>query len=88
MSDKVYLQVDRFLRPEEFEYLEKQFKKKDENIVLLPYGVKVVKPEVIYCKECKWWPGHGMYADTYLWRYPWCGSFKGNEFCSKGERKK
>ena len=28
-----------------------------------------------------------VYSNTYPWKYPWCGDFKGNEFCSKGERK-
>lgn len=53
MSDKVYVQTERILSYNQFKDLEYELKKKDENIVLLPYGVKVVKPDVIYCKDCK-----------------------------------
>lgn len=85
MSDKVYLQVDRFLRPEEFEYLEKQFKKKDENIVLLPQYVKLVKPVVIRCKDCKYFHHSG---ECMLFRPRLEAEDKGEAgFCAWAERR-
>lgn len=84
MSDKVYVQTERILSRDQLKDLEYELKKKDENIVLLPYGVKVVKPVVIYCKDCKYYTGYECIRNK-------ISNIRviteENDFCSSAERK-
>lgn len=90
MSDKVYVQTTRILNREEFNYLQYELKKKDENIVLLPYGVKVVKPEVIMCKDCVCNPYNKPATADVVHVTPercWDLASRINAFCSEAKRK-
>lgn len=90
MSDKVYVQTTRFLNRDEFNYLQYELKKKDENIVLLPYGVKVVKPAVIMCKDCVRNPYNLPASVDVVHGTPercWDLASRINAFCSEAKRK-
>lgn len=90
MSDKVYVQTERILSYNQFKDLEYELKKKDENIVLLPYGVKVVKPEVIMCNECDCNPYNKPATADVVHGTPercWDLASRKNAFCSEAKRK-
>lgn len=87
MSDKVYVQTERILSHDQLKDLEYELKKKDENIVLLPYGVKVVKPEVIYCKDCKHNGTEGYHVITNYCKLKHNRMQSDDWFCADGERK-
>ena len=90
MSDKVYVQTTRILNRDEFNYLQHELKKKDENIVLLPYDVKVVKPEVIMCKDCVCNPYNKPATADVVHGTPercWDLASRINAFCSEAKRK-
>lgn len=91
MSDKVYVQIERFLRHEEINAIEKELKKKDENIIVLPYGMKVVKPVVITCNECDHNPYNKPVSVDVVHGTPercWDLASRIGAFCSEAKRKK
>lgn len=90
MSDKVYVQTERILSHDQLKALEYELKKKDENIVLLPYGVKVVKPAVIMCKDCVCNPYNKPATADVVHATPercWDLASRKGGFCSEAERK-
>ena len=40
------------------------------------------QPEIIHCKECKWYNGESNQCNAQI-----CASMRGEDFCSKGERR-
>ena len=90
MSDKVYVQTERILSRDQLKDLEYELKKKDENIVLLPYDVKVVKPVVIMCKDCVCNPYNKPATADVVHVTPeryWDLASRINAFCSEAKRK-
>lgn len=91
MSEKVYVQTERILSRDQLKDLEYELKKKDENIVLLPYGVKVVKPVVIMCKDCKYYRDgdcwHEWDNDGRIYYQSVINEPNPDDYCSKAERK-
>jgi hypothetical protein len=89
MSEKVYVQTIRILSRDEFNFLQYELKKKDENIVLLPYDVKVVKPVVIMCKDCVYNPYNKPVSVDVVHGTPercWDLASRINAFCSEAKR--
>ena len=61
MKDPIVVKINQFLTKDDFRRASEELKKEDANIIVLPSYCDLIYPELIKCKDCKYFERRSIY---------------------------